>query len=257
MERMCFARADAIVINTPEATRKYRELYPAHAGKMRTIPNGFDGEELAHAAADLERPFPWRDPGDGAFVISHTGTFFRHGNGDRIPHVLLSAFKQLLEDGVVSAGDFRIILAGDPPPGLRERVSHLGLDGLVETPGIIPHFDAARLIFRSDLLLLFDSRGDGESYVRSKLYDYLGSGKPILGIAPEGASRELLKRSGRGLLADPDDPKEVRQALEAMISGRDTPARDPNFGDPNFDLASYERGRIAEKLASLLDAVTG
>lgn len=52
LERLCFARADAIVINTPEATRRYKAMYPAHGGKMHTTTNGFDSEELARAAAE-------------------------------------------------------------------------------------------------------------------------------------------------------------------------------------------------------------
>lgn len=250
MERMCFRHADAIVINTPEATRRYKAMYPAFGSKMRAITNGFDAGELARAKAGLERPFPWRDPGEGVSVISHTGNFVRHGDGDRTPYVLLDAIKELLEEGVLSAESHRVVFAGDLHAETLEHISRLGLDGLIEAPGIIAHFDAMRLMFRSDLLLLFDPLEDGRTYVRSKLYEYLGSGKPILGIAPDGASRELLARSGRGLLAHPDDPDGVREAMKAMVQKQAAP--NPA---PDFDLASYERKRIAGDLASLLDGL--
>lgn len=251
MERACFKNADAIVINTPEATRRYKAVYPEYAAKMHTITNGFDEGGFARAA-ELERPAPWREIPEGAFVISHLGEFFRHKKGDQAPHSLLAALRELLDEGVLTTGNFRVVFAGNLHPDTERRIGELGLGDLIDRPGPIPHLDAMRLMLASDSLVLFDPREDGRTYVRSKLYEYLGSGKPIVGVAPEGASRSLLEKTGRGVLADPDDVPGIKAAIKKSMEGKEEPLEAPESAPP-----AYERKRLAGELAALLDELVG
>lgn len=248
LERWCFESADAVIANTPRAGEHFGALYPDLREKIHVITNGFDGEELARAGASLDRPSPWRAIDDSTFVISHAGTFFRYRRGDQTPHALLQALKDLLDEGVISPDTCRMILAGKLPPETVRRIQDLGLTELIEAVGVIPHFDATRLMLVSDLLLLFDPEGDGETYVRSKLYEYIGSGGQILGAVPGGASRDLLLRSGRGLLASPEDPEEIKQALKTALERGNVP-----ITAPSFDPTDYDRRRLTKTLASLLD----
>jgi glycosyltransferase involved in cell wall biosynthesis len=248
LERACFDAADAIIANTPEAEGRYGALYPDLRHKLRTIPNGFDGDELSRAAAHLEDPAPWRQPGEDAFVISHIGHFFRGGKRGRVPDALLGALKGLLDEGLISPENCRVILAGQLNAPTLARIEGLGLAPLVDAPGVVSHLDSLRLMLLSDLLVLFDPEDDGETYVRSKLYEYLGAGKPVLGMVPKGASRELLRRSGRGTLVRPDDEEGARRAIARAFERRDEPAL-----PPRIDLATYERRRLAGDLASLMD----
>lgn len=253
LERLCLAHADAVVANTPRAKRRFGEQYPDFGGKLRVITNGFDGGELARAAACLDHPAPWRSFDAGTFVISHAGDFFRFGQGgDRTPHSLLDAMKNLLDEGAISPETCRFVFAGKLPPVTVRRIRELGLTDLVDAVGVISHFDATRLMLMSDLLLLFDPKGDGETYVRSKLYEYIGSGKPILGVVPDGAHRELLEKSGRGLLASPDDPESIKRAVERAIEHRGA-----HTTNPDFDQTNYDRKKIAGELATLLDELVG
>ena len=252
LERLCMGHADAIVINTSQATGRYKALYPACANKMRTITNGFDSEEIAHAASTLGQSRVWRAPGDDRFLISHAGKFFRFEGGDPTPGAFLSALKGLLDGRAISADKCRVVLAGNLHPETLGRISELGLDGLLETPGVITHLDATRLMMSSDLLLLFDSDEDGQSYVRGKLYEYLGSMKPVLGMVPGGASRELLERSGRGTLVYPDDVEGMRRAIVASLGRPDIPKE-----AADFDTSLYERKQLTRELAALLDGLAG
>jgi glycosyltransferase involved in cell wall biosynthesis len=252
MERACFGSADAIVINTPQAARRYRAIYPEYAGKMRTITNGFDAGEMARAAGASDLPTPWRDVPEGAFVISHIGEFFRYKGAERTPETILRAFEELLAEGAVSTGECRVIFAGGLPSETLERINALGLEDLIDAPGVVSHFDAMRLMLGSDLLILFDPNEDGRTYVRSKLYEYLGTGKPILGAVPEGASRELLEKTGSGLLVHPDDVEGMKAAIKTSLERRGEPARNPAPVPPE-----YERKRLAGELAKLLDSLAG
>lgn len=78
-------------------------------------------------------------------------------------------------------GNHRVTFAGDLDPKTVDRISELSLDSLVEASGTVSHFDAMRLMLRSDVLLLFDPEEDGKTYVRGKLYEYLETGSKSSG----------------------------------------------------------------------------
>jgi len=247
LERLCFARADAIVVNTPEATERYRALYPEFASKMRTITNGFDGEGFERAALATQGE---RGTNGAPFLISHTGLFFRYREGDQTPRALLRALRALRDEGEISPENCRVVFAGRLHPKAVRDVSEMGLDDLIELPGAVPHEEALRLMLRSDLLLLHDPEGDGATYVRGKLYEYIGSGRPVLGIVPDGANRAFLRRYGRALLAYPNDTEGIKAAIARALRGEGVPPV-----EPGFDAGEYDRRRLAGRLAGLLDEV--
>src|SRR5262249_22917315 len=59
-----------------------------------------------------------------------------------------------------------------------------------------------------------------------KVYDYMGAGRPILGIAPRGAALfELLADSGAGTCLEPADAPGIDRLLEQFIPCDVTPLR--------------------------------
>jgi glycosyltransferase involved in cell wall biosynthesis len=54
--------------------------------------------------------------------------------------------------------------------------------------------------------------------VPSKLYPTLAAGRPVLGIAPDQSDVvRIIRRSGCGLVADPDDPNSVADAIRGVL----------------------------------------
>lgn len=258
LEQICFRNADAVILNTPEAAENYKLLYRRYAGKMLVITNGFDREDLERAAGQtipLTMPLKsagnnLKSAGNKMFVISHVGNFSRRTDREATPHSLLNALKALRDDGIISADNCRVVFAGDLHPATVKRITELGLDGLIELPGLLSHSDALKLMANSDLLLLFDPNEAGKTYVHTKLYEYLGTSKTVLGMVPEGASRNLLKRFGTGLLASPEDSEEIQQAIAAAIEKR--PAL-PSASEG--DISVYEWKQLAGQLAECLNSL--
>ena len=77
---------------------------------------------------------------------------------------------------------------------------------------------------RANLLLVIDGSDDLSVFLPSKLIDYLGAGVPILGIAPPGASADLLTRL-RARVVDPRKPEAValRSAIAEAAQRRKSP----------------------------------
>jgi glycosyltransferase involved in cell wall biosynthesis len=54
--------------------------------------------------------------------------------------------------------------------------------------------------------------------VPSKLYPTLAAGRPVLGVAPEETDVvRIIRRSGCGIAADPDDPMSVAEAIRSVL----------------------------------------
>src|SRR5690606_8275093 len=93
--------------------------------------------------------------------------------------------------------------------------------------------------------------GHRSRIVPSKTYEYLASGRPILGTLPEGDARELVERSGRGVCANPCDDAAIADALVRAIdlaqSTKNTPLpMEPWVGD-------YDWRPLCRKFFAFLD----
>ena len=63
-------------------------------------------------------------------------------------------------------------------------------------------------------LLLLPTSSDNRGHQSAKLFEYIASDRPILGVVPPGGSAEMLiNAAGVGLTVS-DDVEEVMQALE-------------------------------------------
>jgi glycosyltransferase involved in cell wall biosynthesis len=52
-----------------------------------------------------------------------------------------------------------------------------------------------------------------------KVFEYLAAERPILAsVPPEGAAADLIRKSGSGVVAPPDDPPAIREALEGLYA---------------------------------------
>jgi glycosyltransferase involved in cell wall biosynthesis len=261
------SRADAVVMNTPEAAAQARRAFPSLAEeRVYAIPNGYD-------AADFAAPPPVRD--DDAFRIVHTGylhTAVRKeersarvrrvlggtlGDVDVLPrsHVfLLEAVRGLLRESPDAGRSVEIHLAGELT---EEDEREIDLD-VVHTHGYLDHASTVALMRSADLLFLpmHDlPAGQRARIVPGKTYEYLASGRPILAGVPDGDARDLLAASGTALLCRPSDAKAMKEAIAGRLDARGN--GDAQLGPVDATLLGrYERRALTRELAAVLDRVS-
>ena len=69
-----------------------------------------------------------------------------------------------------------------------------------------------------DLHVVTVKRGLEGVVVPSKLYPTLAAGRPVLGVAPEESDVvRIIRRSDCGLVANPDDPNTVVDAIRSVL----------------------------------------
>ena len=190
-------QADAIVTAADAITEETRLLSPR--GRLVTIPNGSDFDDFA--GLEYRRT--------DRFRLTHTGSFF----GRRDPRPFLRALQASgLEDvSVRFVGDFR--------PGDREFLASLALGDRVELVDYVPRRESLRLQRNSDALLLLipEADGRGRGILSGKVFEYLAAERPILGVVPpDGAAAQLIRDTGAGVVAPPEDEDAIRDALLAL-----------------------------------------
>jgi glycosyltransferase involved in cell wall biosynthesis len=277
-ERFMLRRADTVVANTPLAAQRMRELLgAARAERVVAIPNGYDEEDIPKGSPSPQNARP--------LTITHVGTFhdLRHAAGGdagrnwmrrlagcmsyqpfaldrsmRTPKVLLEGLKIILDRSPELRGKIRLCFIGYLHEGWRARIKDLGLEDSVAVPGYVPHAEAMALLGEADVLFCvqvgFEDRAKAVPYVPAKLYEYLATGKPILAPVAEGDTKDVLRRSGLGIAADPVNPEDIACVLLDLYT------RHCNGGirlNPNWKfIQRFERRETAAQLAEVLKNVT-
>ena len=235
--RLVAARADSITCVSDAISEETRSLGPR--GRVVTIANGCDFDDVA----GLERHPSER------FRITHTGSFF----GRRDPRPFLRALHDSrLDVAARFLGDFR--------PADREWAESLGLGDRLELLPYAPRATSLALQRDSEALLLLipDAGGRGRGVLSGKVFEYVAVGRPILAaVPPDGAAAELIRETGAGVVAPPDDPVAIREALEGLHARwRDDGLPDVQLSD-DWRRRLSRRTRVEEMAALLHDVVSG
>jgi glycosyltransferase involved in cell wall biosynthesis len=214
-------RADAITCVSDAIADEVRALEPR--GTVSTIANGCDFDDFT--GLDYE-PAP-------RFRITHAGSFF----GRRDPRPFLQAVHD-------SGLDVRARFLGDFRPSDREWAESLGLGERLELIPYAPRRTSLELQRDSEALLLLipDAGGRGRGVLSGKVFEYIASRRPILAaVPPEGAAAELVRATGAGVVAPPDDPEALAEALAGLH------ARFADGGLPDVELEPGWERRLSRR----------
>jgi glycosyltransferase involved in cell wall biosynthesis len=235
LERQVLREADRVVCVSGPWLEALHGVAPGEPReKFRVHENGYDAAHFPATAA----------PAPPKFRVLYAGTFYGH----RKPDAFLAAAKLAIESGRVPASDLEIVFMGH---GSERSLGALPAPVLRAVPQR-PFHEALREMTEAAALLLVIPREGGPGNHTGKLFDYLAAARPVLCLAPEpNVAADLVRESGSGLVAPPDDPAAIAEALSALWrdwkSGRMLPHRRPEV------VERYEADAQARSYAALLD----
>lgn len=203
--------------------------------RRSVILNGVDNADLPKTAL--------HPPAD-RFVLAHVGTVY-----DSIdPRPALRALGNLVEQGKIERKKVEVRFVGSiwiedfrPPQSI-----------WFEQTGYAAHTQAVEEMCSATALLLYIP---GSSlHLPGKLYEYLGSGRPILCLArPDNLAAQLVRDWHAGVVADPHDETEIEAAiLRLWRRWRESGLPDqPEVRDRAFE--RFSRQAEAKQLAQVLE----
>lgn len=224
LERTIIASADAVLFTSPEMLKSVMRGYdPRLRKKCGVLPHSFIPEWYEANGGEAGRSED-RAPGKVRFV--HTGHFY----GPRTPLPFLAALDRLNRERSLE-GRVEVEFYGSMPQEHRAFISARGMDRVVRIRETVPYLASLAVMRRADYLILVDAPlpGGGESvFLPSKLIDYIGSGRPVIGFTPgRGASARVLRESGN-LVCALERPEESLALLRRAIDGTCRPSPDPD-----------------------------
>ncbi len=237
LERSVLAGADAVITVSSDLKRL---LSSKTSTPVYIIPNGFDEEDFKHVPL-------LREPD---FVLTHTGTLTASQN----PVSLWKAIRSLLDEGHLAR--LKIRMVGKVDGAVLESVREYCLEDRLELIGYVPHREAVRYMVGAGLLLLSINRSpDAECIITGKAFEYVASGRPVLGVGPRpGDAANLLDETGAGALYHYDDVEGIRKALLGHYIAWSGGA--PLSGAAASSAAAYSRSSQAGRLVDLLNGLT-
>ena len=239
-ERRVLQNASAVTtINRPildgiQSRHKHLEI-PGHI-----IPHGYE-EQHASSVAGTTQTNKLRLVYTGVFYDAQTPEYFLRG----------------LREFLIQHPDMRkrvsAVFAGLVPDNFARLVRSLNLEQVVQYVGYLEHSGVVALQQKADILwMTIGSRRGASQISTGKLFEYMGTRKPILALVPPGTASDTLHRYGAAYIVSPEDINQATQALNRIRNDW----RDQCFPKPDEAFVSaLSRKHLTQKLSDVLNSV--
>jgi glycosyltransferase involved in cell wall biosynthesis len=199
LERRVLTTADIVTTITPFYVKHFERL---GGRKVDLVSNGFDDEDFQSLRIQKTEKF----------LIRHVGIV----NEKCDPRPFFKAFENLLsadkefskhaEVEFIGQVYGEVILFVNRSEMLRDHVKFTNR---------VPHKELIALYGASSVLLLvLTGYKDAEGYMPGKLYEYVATGLPVLGVGPEtGDAAALLNETGNGEMIDGEKTTHIEDFL--------------------------------------------
>ncbi|AWA30706.1 glycosyl transferase family 1 [Flavobacterium magnum] len=236
LEREVLTAADTVLVTSNTTKTEFRSLT---SRPIEVITNGYDAEIIGK----IER--------DAKFSLAHIGSFL----SERNPRILWESLSELVLEHSAFANDFELKLIGAVSREVLDSISEHRLDSYLNNLGYVPHSEAVKQQRSAQVLLLIEINSDDtKSIIPGKLFEYMVSERPIIGIGPEGSDfASILKETNTGKFFTYDQKASLKGSILAYYELY----RENNLKVYPVGLQQYSRKQLTAKLASLLKKANG
>ena len=206
---------------------------------VELITNGFDEE-------DFNDPFE----ADEYFNITHTGLFASDGD----PEILWKVLAAKCQEDKEFRKLLRIRLVGKTDQEIVNSIETVGLGPNLVNLGYQSHEVAVREQRNASVLILpLRKEPEYEAVLPGKLFEYLASRRPILGIGQtDGAMAQVVRNTGSGIVYDWNEEQKIRRWVDFSWEE----FKNHDLLDNATDISMYSRRRLTKRLVSLLEEIT-
>ncbi|MBE2279675.1 MAG: glycosyltransferase [Ignavibacteriaceae bacterium] len=202
------------------------------------VSHGFDSEDIEKAKPEVTANE------NKKLILTYSGLFYEYIT----PKYLLKAFSLLKTELPEIAANIELRFVGILRKANTKMIEKLGLKENVKEYGYLEHIEALKVIMESDVLWLMVGHGRNNDTISSgKLFEYFGTGKPVLGCLPDGALKSALEEYGAGYLTKPDDINGIKNALKRIYED----FKSSNLPVPNSEvIGKYDRKSLTGVLTN-------
>jgi glycosyltransferase involved in cell wall biosynthesis len=165
----------------------------------------------------------------------------------------MQAVKALMEEDAAFRERVRIEFTGEVHPQFRAFVTaDPVLASISLFMGNVPHKELMGLYGQSSLLLVvLTGYKDAEGYLPGKLFEYLATGLPVLGVGPEhGDAAAMLNATGAGAMIDDKNPAAIKAFILNVFKHWQQGELKAATGNGHL---LYSRKELARSVAAMLE----
>lgn len=245
MEECVITRSDKVIsVSKPIVSDFINRYNYISQSKFEIITNGYDEEDFSNLILN-------KSQNNNHFTLLYNGSLYE----DRSPEKLFIAIDNMIEKGLINIDKIKVLFVGKV---LSKSVLHIMDMYIGKYPQIYSHIDYVThekslnyLCSANALLLIIDEVEGSNCIVTGKIFEYIRTGKPILGIVPEGAARDIILDTNTGKVASPNNINEIEFII--LSEYNNFFYKDNDFLPDWTKISHYSRERLTEKLIKLIE----
>lgn len=242
LEEEIITEADFLLFTSQETVELVMRKYPAALRtKCGVLPHCYMPEWYAKTKSGQ----PWQN---GKMRFLHTGNFY----GPRNPLPLINSLSRLKRESDISK-KIEVVSYGLVDPKYREIIQEQSLGNVISLKATISYLDSLAAMAETDYLILIDAPltdAKESIFLPSKLIDYIGSGKSIIGMTPgKGASARVLLETGN-IVCELGNDEAIHQVLLDACSGKLNPKHNTEA------VQKYHYRNISKSLKAVLEGAS-
>lgn len=235
MEKWSLLSANYVTVVSDTMKNDYVKCYPWICDKIVVLPNGYDFEDL-----DIN-VVPFNN-----LTLSYVGSIY--GNRLESVKIFFKALYKFISDKKID--NIKIFLIGVNKKEIYEYISMYNLREIVICMPMMPQKEAMKYIFKSHCLLLLEP----SQSITTKVFEYLGSAKPILGIIKKGELESLIREySDNSYIITDDNINSIEDSLSDIYK-KWSENKIIKTADSKIEIfdSKYHRRHLSKKLEEIL-----
>jgi glycosyltransferase involved in cell wall biosynthesis len=231
LEHQVLNTADSIIVTSPTTKKEFQMITNK---PITVITNGFDDLNVYKVTLDEK------------FTLAHIGSFL----SERNPKILWESLRELLYEIPEFKKHLQLKLIGKISQEILESLMEFNLDLYINNVGYLSHQEAIKEQKKSQVLLLIEiDSEDTKSIIPGKLFEYMVSERPIIGIGPKGSDfAEIIQENKCGIFCNYQE----KVKLKKQILDYYNLFLQQNLKVYSNDLQKFSRKSLTEILAKLI-----
>lgn len=242
LEKKVVKCADAVISVSQPIINDFISRYgKSMSEKYYVLTNGYDETDFKQYTSDsLSKKF----------TIIYNGSLY----GKRSPRNFLEAVSNLIEKNKIQKEDIIIQFVGEIGNYAMNDMNYFinKYDNILKFVNYLPHLQSIKNLENASSLLLIieDGRGSNGIYT-GKIFEYIRSGKNIIGVVPEGVAKELILETNTGFCAHPNKVEEIEDAVyNSYLLWKN---KQINLDIKIDKIESYSRENLTKRLAEIIE----
>ncbi len=235
LEKQVLNTADYIIVTSFTTKKEFQQITKR---PIEVITNGYDYESMNEFKLDSK------------FTIAHIGSLLSKRN----PEILWKSLSELVKEYPDFSKDFQLNFIGAVSENVLESIHGNKLSDYINEVGYVSHKEAIMFQKKSQILLLIEiDSEDTKCIIPGKLFEYMVSNRPIIGIGPKDSDVEkIIKETNTGTYFYYNDYESLKTTiLECYKAFQDKRLQSHPIG-----IQKYSRKQLTQQLAMLIENKT-